>query len=134
MGNLIEYLRSIADKPFQWGVHDCLIFANDAVKAQRGTGWADEWVGGYATARQALVKYRRAQRLHGTYDTIIDAADDRLWREATLHPAPGNVVAFRGDSALGWTFGIGTARGIAVVGDNGLEFVGITNDAIVWSA
>jgi hypothetical protein len=38
------------DTPFTWGVHDCCMWAADAVQALQGWDPAQEWRGTYATA------------------------------------------------------------------------------------
>lgn len=40
--------------PFAWGVHDCCLWAADAVRAQTGVDPAQAWRGRYGTAREAL--------------------------------------------------------------------------------
>lgn len=44
---LNAYLEGVVDKPFEWGVHDCFTFTNNAWKAMYGKGWADDWIGRY---------------------------------------------------------------------------------------
>jgi hypothetical protein len=33
---LADYLAAAADRPFEWGTNDCVVFAADAVRAQTG--------------------------------------------------------------------------------------------------
>lgn len=46
-------VRARSATPLQWGVHDCCLFAADAVAAQTGVDHAKAWRGSYATAAQA---------------------------------------------------------------------------------
>lgn len=41
------YLENVADTPFEWGVHDCFTFTNNAFRAMYGRGYADDWMGLY---------------------------------------------------------------------------------------
>jgi hypothetical protein len=44
---LFQYTASIIDKPFEWGTHDCVIFAASCVEAQTGQDLAAEHRGTY---------------------------------------------------------------------------------------
>ena len=44
---LNDYIVEVQHKPFEWGVHDCLIFSNTAWQRTFGFGWADDWLGKY---------------------------------------------------------------------------------------
>jgi hypothetical protein len=92
MGKLEEFIKSCADRPFVWGQFDCLRFANEGVRAQRGTGFADEVLGDYSTVRGAMAHYMNLTKPGNRWSSIVDLADDRLEREATLHPRAGWVV------------------------------------------
>ena len=50
---LSELLAARRDAPFAWGVHDCCLFAADAIRAQIGADPAESLRGRYATALQA---------------------------------------------------------------------------------
>lgn len=134
MGSLIAYLDAVERVPFKWGSHDCLTFTNEAVRIQRGRGWADEWLDDYSNPKAALLKYRREQLKRDDYQTIIDVADDRLCRQSTLHPSFGSVVARPAYGPLGWVFGVvGHGRSF-FVGDAGLEVLDLRHDDLFWSA
>lgn len=45
---------SVRGKPFEWGVHDCCMWASNAVLAITGSDPAAAWRGAYSTERQAL--------------------------------------------------------------------------------
>lgn len=122
VSDLMTYIRSVAHKPFSWGSHDCLSFANECVRIQRGAGFVDEWIGGYKTATGALVRYRKEQLRHADYSTILDVADARLEPVDTLHPRTGMIVARKTpDIALGYAFGVVVSIHSVFVGDGGLE-------------
>jgi len=52
--SLNAYLKSVKDKPFEWGKHDCLTFTNNAYRQMYGIGWADDWLGKYMKDAQLL--------------------------------------------------------------------------------
>ena len=54
-------LDNVADKPFEWGSHDCALFAADCVKAMTGVDPAEAYRGKYDTAHGAA----QALREHG---------------------------------------------------------------------
>jgi hypothetical protein len=51
---LEELIAARMRTPFQWGEHDCCLWAADAVQAQTGVDHAAEFRGGYETAAGAL--------------------------------------------------------------------------------
>lgn len=132
MGDLISYLTEVEYRPFRWGQHDCLTFSNQAVKLQRGFGWADEWLTGYTTPRGAFLKYRREQLNSDSFETIIDVADERMSRELTLHPRFGYIVGRQCSGALGWAFGV-VGKGMALfVDEQGLVPSELRHDDLYW--
>lgn len=132
--DLIPYLLSVARMPFKWGDHDCLTFANNCVKIQRGKGFACEWVGGYKSAIGAARKYAAQKKAHPTYESIIDVADDRLTPEMTLHPRNGYIVARESNSVgLGCIFGVVLNGESLFVGKKGIERLPHQIDERYWS-
>lgn len=130
---LVAYLNSVRQLPFRWGVHDCLTFANRCAEIQ-GRGFADEWIGGYNSARAAFARYVREQRRHTDYKTIIDVADDRMHREATLNPQFGMIAARQVENvAIGYAFGVSTGTYLAFVGAAGLELLTPQSGDLFWS-
>lgn len=133
MGNLARFLTEVSDRPFQWGRHDCLTFADRAVTLQRGRGFVTEWLGHYSSGRAALLRYRRFAAGSRRYADLIEVADDRLYRKMTLHPDFGDVVARPTEGkGIGLAFGVATPRGVAFVGDFGLEFKALEPFDKVW--
>lgn len=85
---LIEKRRST---PFQWGLHDCALFAADCILAQTGHDPAAAFRDRYTTERGAL----RVLRREG-FRTLVAAVTDRLG--APVPPAfaqRGGVVRYR---------------------------------------
>lgn len=132
--DLMSYIRSVSGKPFKWGSHDCLSFANECVRIQRGRGFVDEWMGGYSTPVGALAKYKREQKRRDDYDTIVDVADDRLLPVETLHPRTGMIVARKTKGVgLGYAFGVVVSIHNVFVGHDGLEVTAQEAGDLYWS-
>lgn len=53
-GRLAELVDSARARPFEWGSHDCCLWAANAVQAITGEDPAAAWRGSYSTARGAL--------------------------------------------------------------------------------
>ncbi len=57
---LSEQLAAGRQRPFEWGRHDCCLFAADVVAAMTGTDYAAEFRGRYRSAggaKRALTRY-----------------------------------------------------------------------------
>lgn len=67
-------LRARMDQPFAWGVHDCCLFAADAVLATTGRDLAAPWRGTYSDAAAAY----RLVRYLGGLPAIADMAGPRV--------------------------------------------------------
>lgn len=50
---LSNYLRSVADKPFKWGEHDCVLHACNGLLALTEVDIASSWRGTYNTKKQS---------------------------------------------------------------------------------
>jgi len=94
---LSAYLYEVAHKPFQWGEHDCALFAAGAVHAMTGEDFAADYRGKYKTLIGGLRKLRKS----GFADHAEMAAS--LFEEC--HPSSAHV----GDLAA-----IETEQGIAL--------------------
>lgn len=129
-----KYLEQSRQKPFAWGDHDCITFANKACAAQKGYGFADEFLGKYTTSQGALLTYRRWLK-SSNHSTLIEAVDDRLERLKTNIPPIGSIVAKQDDLAnavLPIKFGVCVGRLIAFVGADKLVLGQPSNDMIFW--
>lgn len=118
MGQLSEYITAVQGKPFEWGKHDCLTFANEVAR-RCGRVFADDFLHGYDSARSAAKAYAKAKR--GRYANIIEMVNDRLDAFTGLFPPNGSVVARESLGPLGYVFGVAWNGGALFVGDNGLE-------------
>ena len=92
--SLTRFLESAASEPFRWGDRDCITFANQAVRVQRGHGFVDDLLTlrQHTTELGALRLWQMAQKQTGCTD-IVDLLDARLTRSPRLYPQTGSVVA-----------------------------------------
>jgi len=56
---LLAYMQAVAPIPFQWGRHDCALFAAGAVEAMTGEDFAAPYRGRYTTLLGGLRVLRR---------------------------------------------------------------------------
>ncbi len=131
---LADYLNSVRKSTFDWATLECLSFSNEAVKAQTGQGFADDWVGNYSCAKSAYKFYLQKQKSEPEKD-IIGAVDNRLQR-CNLKIAPrGSVVARPQNDfpVLKHSFGIVAGDLLAFLGYDGLVFDNAQKADIFWT-
>lgn len=130
---LNQYIREVRDQPFEWGAHDCLTFANSAVVAQTGQGFADQWIGKAKTARDAIRLYRA--HIAAAEVTSGPAALDKLLRRVDGWPSRGDITGRRVEKfATGYALGVCLGNKIAFPGWDGLQFFSMEKDDLVWAA
>lgn len=129
---LAEYIKSVRDKPFTWGEHDCLTFANNAVAIQRGTGFAGNSLGNYKTARGAIGAYNRWIESSGFAD-VFEGLDEQFERITTFPPR-GSIVAMPmlDGEVFPYTFGVMVSQYAAFVGEHGLLMVRPDKTFLAW--
>ena len=71
---LAEVVERDRSKPFKWGEHDCLTFADNAIEAQTGSSLFGDVMGGYTSASTARVEAKK----HGDPISVIDARLERI--------------------------------------------------------
>ncbi|MCE9566376.1 MAG: hypothetical protein K8U57_30500 [Planctomycetes bacterium] len=96
---LAEHVREAYGRRFQWGEHDCVLWAGRWVRLCTGKDLIAEWEGKYKTEAGA----RRIMKKLG-YAVVADAVDDRL------NPIPV-ALAKRGDILLGPSGALGVCFG-----------------------
>lgn len=115
-GRLSAVVEAALQRPFEWGVHDCALFAGEAVLAMTDVDLAEGWRGRYRTQLGALRVLKRA----GHPDHVALAA--ALLPE--IHPARasvGDIAAVRvGDNLV---IGVVIGPTVAAPGPADLEFV-----------
>ena len=90
--SLEAHLYSRIDTPFAWGVHDCCLFAADAIEAMHGVDIADDFRGKYSDQVSAMELIKTVTG----GSTIADAAAHCASKHGmTEHQFP--LMAQRGD-------------------------------------
>ena len=97
---LAEYLQAGQDTPFEWGQHDCALFAARWVLLSTGFDHFSEWKGEYASEKGAA----RLMRERG-FRSVADIADAHLIET----PVP---LAGRGDLVLDPNGCLGICNGL----------------------
>ena len=111
-------------REFQWGKHDCVLFAADIVEALTGIDHAAEFRGRYRTPRGAL-------RIVGNLETFPDQYFKRI---PVTRAQRGDLVFVDGDNPFGGSLGVVAPGGvqIATAGENGLDLVSIRRGSAAW--
>ena len=55
---LSEYMESVSKTPFQWGIHDCLIFSMRAVECMTGENYYSKYIGRYYNENDSKIVLR----------------------------------------------------------------------------
>lgn len=133
--SLNRYLKLVADKPFEYGVHDCVRFTNEAWHAMYGKGWADDWIGRYDRQTKFGVFVKRPDELRAEfgYQTFDDAADDRLTRIQYVPPF-GALVATADVTTwmIGYALGICVGAKCAFLSDKGVIYRPVSDVTRAW--
>lgn len=123
-----EQLNDVIDAarktPFEWGRHDCCLFAADAVQAITGVDHAADYRGAYKTARGA----KRALRKRG-FDHIEQPLDALFLRVDCRLAGRGDLVVTEAD---GLAVGIHLGSALAFVSQDGLEFLPVNRALMAW--
>lgn len=99
--SLNDYLKAVRNAPFEWGVHDCLTFTNNAFHAIYGEGWADDWLERYMIDGRPM---RRTELMKEfKRNSFYDAVDEKLHRIDHVPPLGALVVTRQ---AQRWVTGV----------------------------
>jgi hypothetical protein len=107
---LSTYLDRVRDDEFYWGKHDCVLFANAAVKAITGEDFVSQYQDAYASPREAAELLRELK-----FGTLHKAVTKTLGNpEHVAQATTGDVVEYR--KALGicvgrWSYFVGEQNG-----------------------
>jgi len=134
--DLEEYIEEVRNKPFDWGLHDCVVFANQIIKVQLGKGFFDEHLPEYKTALKANRTYR-TMLLEMKVANIKEAIDTKLTRFVGLIPPKGSIVCKvekqRIDYGIGHNLGVAIDNRAGFLGYKGLQFQKITSGDVFWT-
>jgi hypothetical protein len=129
---LVDFVNSVKKKPFTWGEHDCLTFANKCVIEQRGYGFDDEYLQGYDTVQGAIEVYEQWLADTG-YSNIVEGLDAKFTRNAGFPPR-GSIVAMptENGAVFPYAFGVMVSRYAAFVSESGLIMVAPNDTFLSW--
>lgn len=114
--DFLQLVQERSDKPFEWGVNDCVMFAADAVTTMGVEDPAKASRGKYKTEAGAK------KHLVAVYGDLYAAWDSKLERLESIHFSQnGDVVLF--DGALGLTSGIYWNGGVFAPTPEGVRFI-----------
>jgi hypothetical protein len=111
--NLVSY-RNI---PFEWGVHDCALFAGEHLKALTDFDITHDFVGKYTDAEGAVAALKDAG-----YDNLLDLCQKNFPEVPVAFVRHGDVVILDGGDTgyavaivLGETIGVVTPNGYGII-------------------
>jgi hypothetical protein len=124
-GRLTAYLAASAGWPFEWGRHDCALFAADCIQAMTGDDPAADFRGRYRSFKGGLKVLRKAG--HADHVALATALLDEV--------APAFAQA--GDLAMiatpdGAAMGIVQGHRVYVLRPEGLATVDLLQAARAW--
>ncbi|MEM9786798.1 MAG: hypothetical protein AAF801_09885 [Pseudomonadota bacterium] len=126
-----EYLGTLHDERFSWGVHDCLTFTNTAFKILHGRGWADDIAGQYMAEGRAMTRKELQARFgHVSFE---DFMANRLRRKSSV-PDRGDLVASARPEkwCAGIALGISLGTSAVYLGRVGLQHQPIEYCKAAW--
>jgi hypothetical protein len=129
---LIDFVNSVRKKPFSWGEHDCLTFANNCVIAQRGFGFDEDYLRDYDSVEGAVAVYEQWLEDTGC-SNIVEGLDAKFSRNAGFPPR-GSIVAMPTENGAVFplAFGVMVSRYAAFVSDDGLIMVAPNDTFLSW--
>lgn len=117
---LIDHVGGCAQLAFEYGKHDCALFAAGCVAAMTGVDLAATWRGKYTTLRGGLTALKRA----GFADHLAFAAE-HFEEIPTAFAAPGDLAVL--DGPEGAVLGVVQGEGIYVLALSGLGTLPLTH-------
>lgn len=133
ISQLHSFLKEVKDRPFEWGVWDCLIFTNEAFRRMDGEGWADDLLNRYMDGGKPMTRVQIRQE-YG-YETLDDMLKDRLQRSYDVPPRGALVTSsetFLNAGYLGSGFGISVGSSAAFLSDEGVVYYPIEYIDSAW--
>lgn len=89
---LADYIMARLDTPFEWGTHDCVLFAANWLRLSTGIDHLDG-IKPWHTAKQAAMAIKKAGGLEA-------ALDERLQRIGINYAADGDLALYKGSVCL----------------------------------
>jgi hypothetical protein len=128
---LNDYLAEVANKPFNWHLHDCFSFTNEAWRRMHGFGWADDWAGKY-TENGLYMRRQRLREVFG-FDDFVSAIDSKLDRAGKFPPRGALVSTTKRQRwVVGLSLGICTGQHAAFLGAQGTIYLSTADIEHSW--
>jgi len=127
------FLKQVKDRPFEWGVWDCLIFTNEAFRRMDGEGWADDLLTRYMINGAPMTRMQ-IKREYG-YESLEGMLTDRFKRSYDVPPRGALVISsatFLNAGYLGSGFGISIGSSAAFLSDIGVVYYPIEYIDSAW--
>ena len=125
---LDAYIDSQRQTPFEWGVHDCCLFAANCIQAITGIDVAPKWRKAYQS-KDAAIHLANIFSQGGIKQVIKDIAEvHHCVSIAPMLAQRGDIIMFPGEH-VGVTLGVVLDQRLVAPGTKGLEFLPI---AKVW--
>ena len=117
---LIDHVGACAQLLFEYGTHDCALFAAGCVEAMTGVDHAAKWRGKYTTLKGGLTALKRA----GFADHLAFAAA-HFEEIAPAFAAPGDLAVL--DGPEGAVLGVVQGEGVYVLSAERLGMLPLTH-------
>lgn len=130
--SLNEYITSVKDLPFQWGIHDCFIFSNNAFKAYHGFGYADHWSDRYM--KDAHTPLRRREMIAEYGHRSIDEALDQILIRTPQRAQMGALVTTKKHHRwiTGVALGVSLGSRCIFLAKNGILKINVEDTDKAW--
>ena len=121
---LTDFIESKSAASFQWGVHDCCLFAADCVEVITGHDYASQLRGRYKNGREA----QEVIKEYGSMEEMVSALLGASCEVAFAHR--GDVVMF--DTSDGPALGICCGKQSVFAGRTGLVYHSTIKCSAAW--
>lgn len=120
---LNDYILEVRNKPFEWGVHDCFTFTNEAYRRLYGEGWAEDWLGKYMTSEGKPMTRAQLKKEFGFTD-FTEAVATKL-TPISFVPPRGALIATKKSKrwSIGYAMGICMGTKGAFLSDKGVVYL-----------
>tara|TARA_Y100001937_G_C7017544_1_gene283856 strand:+ start:193 stop:627 length:435 start_codon:yes stop_codon:yes gene_type:complete len=133
---LADYIEEVRNTKFSWGLHDCVVFANQCMRVQTGQGFFDDYMPDYKSALQANRTYRNIL-VDLKVPNIKEALDTKLQRFHGLIPPKGSIVCRevvqRLEYGIGYNLGVAIDHRAGFTSHDGLVFEKINTKDVFWT-
>lgn len=115
---LPEYITARLTEPFEWGRHDCVLFASGWILEATGINCV-EGLNTWSNAREAAAVIDSVGGLEAAIDALFERVDPNFAQDGDIALFDGIVMIYSGAQLVG-------------PGKSGLTFVGRAKAEIAW--